>query len=343
MHTNPDTPKRRARGTGSVQQKCGTYYAVWKGRWHKAGVSSHEAERLLEQLRAADTPIEQRLVDSLATGAAERAVADGCSAGQPITFGHFASQFIDTIMAAPSAPGSKPAWVGDQVRITRNTLIPALGDRLMADFEPADAFQYVEARIEGWVPIRPGSRTKKDVCPKTALNELRVLSKICERAKFSGYIAENPCLAISAEAQKQWPHVARSRVFLTRSQLDELLAKTPPEHRVMILLMGRVGLRLGEVLGLRMSSYDPSTKLLKVDQAWTHAREVAPKSARSARSLLLGKDVKRAVEDAIVRAGSIPKRHRLIVPGPAGGFMDPGHWREHVFHPAVAAAVTPVG
>ncbi len=256
------------------------------------------------------------------------------------TFERFALDYLASVDPRVDAGQRKDSWGGDQRQKVLNTLIPAFGLLPIGALARRDVYDYIEARLTGTCPVRPGSRTQTVVSPKAVLNELTVLNQICFAAWEVEYLIANPCETARHWLKKKYPHVARTRVFLEELQLRALLRAAEREEAALFELMGRPGLRIGEVFGLKIASFNPLTDRLDVDMAWSHAREVTPKSTSGRRSLKIGGDVKTAVEAAISRAQGMENPLGLMFPGAGGGHRDPGHWRESVFHPTSPKSAT---
>jgi integrase len=253
------------------------------------------------------------------------------------TVAEFVEAWAEYLRARKDERLLKPETANEYTRIAHNVIAPSLGDREVRSLEAADAWCLAAQRIEGTAPVRRPSKTWQQVSRDRALRELAALRVMLGEACRHGLIQSNPCLGVEAQVRAFYTQKGRPRVSLTRHDCDRLISKAPAAHRTLLLLLSRIGCRLGEALALRIESLDPDTGMLTIDSSWTHAREVAPKSEAGKRDLRLPPSLVAEMLEQCRRVDVPVNRLRLMFPGPRGGFMDPGHWRETVFDPAVEA------
>jgi integrase len=318
---NPtQTQRPRTRGTGSVQFKRragggGTWYAVvfHNGRhvWRKAGPKKADAQRLLNRLLA-----DRDMNNTVAL--------DG---GVPL------SAYAPIFLQKARVQKLKSSTFTDYKRVITNVLVPALGAKALAAIEPADVEELISGRMEGYAPIKAGTRTRRQVSAKTALNEVAVLSALMSSARRDGLVSASPCSGI--EKPK---HDPRPRVVLRESELRRLIAAAAEEHRVLLSLLGYLGLRLGEALGLRLDDFDEKSRELTIERAWRRAALTTPKSEDGNRTLRLSAQMAELLVEHRRTVAGCCNPDGLMFPSRTGGHLDAAHWRVSVFHPAARAA-----
>jgi integrase len=128
----------------------------------------------------------------------------------------------------------------------RTWILPALGARTLVSITPTDVRTLVR-------------RLTEHLAPSTAHHVHGLLSSILRAAVEDGYLARNPA------ARTGPPHGRRSVVRpLSVGQVQALIEATPDRFGIAVLLGAGCGLRIGEVLGLRVSAVNLDKQELRV-------------------------------------------------------------------------------
>jgi len=152
--------------------------------------------------------------------------------------GHLAAGYLARLAARPIPPGR----LEQKRAILRTHLLPFFEKMPLS----AHAVElYKEARL------------RSGLAPKTINHHLAILRELVHFAVTSGNIVVPPIFRNLVVT----PRPARS---LNREQADRLLDCADPEHRPMILLALRAGLRLGELRNLRWENLDPEAGVVRV-------------------------------------------------------------------------------
>lgn len=178
------------------------------------------------------------------------------------------------------AAGWERAQVGSeaQARIIDNALrlhiLPKLGDNPIASVRRSD--------VQGLV-----KELSQRLGPGSVRNIYDVLARIMVAAVDDKVIASTPCRRIALPAM---PDV--EVVPPTVEQVRALAEEVPPRFRAAVVMLAGSGLRIGELLGLRVSDVDFLRRTVRVErQRYQDGRLGPPKSAKSVRTVPLGKVV----------------------------------------------------
>lgn len=274
------TKRRRSPGEGSVYRaQDGWRGAVsWTdpdGRRHRRvvrGATAAEARAKLDELRATIA----------------RARRLGIAVPDPsLTLGAYLAGWIERYR-----PTVRPAtWRTAEMHV-RCYLTPSLGAVPLSRLSIGD----VEAAMASWLrdglPVRPaeptrGRRNAAGVSPQTVRHVRATLRRALADAVRDGLLARN----VASDAR---PPYAPSRpiVYLAPRDLAKLFAATADDDLgTLWVVLGTLGLRLGEALALTWGDVDLAARTLRVRHAL--ARDVAgwriaePKTVRSRRTLPL--------------------------------------------------------
>lgn len=193
----------------------------------------------------------------------------------------FAATWLGSLSVRPSTRRTYDSHL-------RTWILPALGGRTLASITPTDVRTLVR-------------RLTEHLAPSTARHVHGLLSSILRAAVEDGYLARNP-------AARTGPRPARRLVVrpLTVGQVQALIEATPERFRVAVLLGAGCGLRIGEVLGLRISAVNLDKQELRVS-AQLQALPGQPlglrlpKSASSVRTVPLPDTVAAAILEHLCR------------------------------------------
>ncbi|WP_081790224.1 tyrosine-type recombinase/integrase [Nocardioides sp. URHA0032] len=176
-------------------------------------------------------------------------------------------------------------------RITDNALrvhiLPTLGDRKIASIRRSDVQAFVKA-LEA-KEIRPAT----DDLPARTLgagsirNIYEVLQRVLDAAVEDRVIATSPCrrIALPKDHDDEVEIPTVEEVEKVRAALDE-------RWRVIPVVLAGSGLRIGELLGLRVEDVDFLRKTIRVQRQRLQSNQVAPlKSKASRRTVPIGQVV----------------------------------------------------
>ncbi len=147
----------------------------------------------------------------------------------------------------------------------------ALGSRRLAMVRPSE--------VQAWASDRA-----RVLAPSTLRNLVSLLRSIYAAAVLDRLVATSPVVRITL------PRHERQRVVpLTVAQVAALAAAMPPRNRAMVLTQAGLGLRIGELLALRVQDVDFLRRTARVEwQIASGAKTRSePKTPRSRRTLPL--------------------------------------------------------
>jgi len=147
----------------------------------------------------------------------------------------------------------------------RNQILPLLGKTRLNELG-VEAQQIFVNRLSGTV-----SR-------KMLLNVLGTLSSMLKTAQNWGYVCEGVSFNKLVLPQKA---ISRPSVFFTADQVRTILAEAKGWHRVMLAIAAMTGLRIGEILALKVSDFDFERKLLTVHRSVWRGKLSTPKTLTS--------------------------------------------------------------
>jgi integrase len=214
---------------------------------------------------------------------------DGLRRPSPITVADVAREWVATY---PTTKGLKHSTTTAYASIVENYVVPFLGDLRIGDLDVAVLDRYVADRLaEGRAPA-------------TVNRQLNVLSLIVRSARKRKLMRDNPVELVDRprERRRRWRILSPVEVKRVETAFGQLAADTDdPDERVWIeqaqvvfAVVYGIGLRLGEVLGLRWRHVrlaDPEGPTLRVEETFVRNRIDTPKSAASTRTIALGRVV----------------------------------------------------
>ena len=207
--------------------------------------------------------------------------------------------------------------------ILQAALLPTLGDRRLNTIRPIEIQELV-------------ARWSSAVMPRTVRRRYATLSAILTAAVDAELIGRSPCRGVKL------PTAEPARVnIITPDQLAQLLDELPAQYQLTVVLGAALGLRIGEVAGLRRGRIDLDRRLLTVAESIGEAAGAlysrVPKSAAGARTLPLPDRLVALIAEHLERyerAGV----HDFVFTGPEGGPLRPNHFRARVWRPACRRA-----
>ncbi|MEW2317579.1 tyrosine-type recombinase/integrase [Streptomyces bauhiniae] len=184
-----------------------------------------------------------------------------------ITFEKYAKKWEASLIASEAAE-----------RITDNALrlhlVPALGARAMAAIRRND----IQVLFKG---------LSEQLGPGSVRNVYDVLVRVMTAAVEDKVIASSPCRRITL------PSMSDEEVTPpTVAQVEAMARVMPPYIRAAIVTLAGSGLRIGELLGLKVSDVDFKAGTLRVERQRLQSGKIGPpKTAKSRRTVPVGEVV----------------------------------------------------
>lgn len=195
-------------------------------------------------------------------------------------------------------------------------IIPPLGTYPVGALTPSIIRGWHSAMVDA---DRPG--------PVTVAKVYRLLRSMLNTAVEDEILLRNPCVIRGAGKE-----FSPERPMMSAGDVVLLAGAVPSNHRLLVLLGGFSGLRLGEVLALRRHHIDALHQRILVNESAIDVKGVpaatkAPKSEAGRRTVHLAPNLMREVEghlDAFVRAD--PDAH--LFTGVKGGRLRRATWHK---------------
>jgi len=206
----------------------------------------------------------------------------------------------------------------------RNHVLPTFGKAQLAQITQLD--------VRAWV----AGLDAKGLAPATVQKAYQTLGKIMEAAVDGGLIPASPCHKVPL------PKIETEEMrFLSPDEIARLAATIAPRYRAFVLVKAYGGLRLSEMAGLRRSRVDTLRGTVRVaEQAVEvrgHMHFGPPKTRAGRRTVPLPRQVTAELVEHLARY-SEPEDDGLVFPGPGGGPLRAGSWRQRFWRPAVVEA-----
>lgn len=314
----PPAPHPYTRTDGSV---------VWRVRFRDGGHSTSETFDTPEA--AADFA---RLVERVGGTMARRARDAATASPTTVTVAEALESYL-TRVSAHTTPGT----VAEYRRMAARTWLPRLGMLPVAAVN-RDAVADTVAALRT-TETRASRRAGGDpvyLSPKTIRNAHALLSSVLQQQVEGGAILSNPAKGVRMPSDQQR---TREPVFLTRSQVAELIAATKPEQQTFVSFLFGTGLRWGEATALIVGDVDLDAPVpsVRVTKAWKRGGSGyylgSPKSKAGRRSVSLPPSLVEELRPLLSRP-----RDALLFPGRGGKPMSSRWFHVAVWRPAIEAA-----
>jgi integrase len=240
---------------------------------------------------------------------------DPRSASTP--FADVAAEWLD------SNPSKRPSTLARDDVTLRLHLLPPLGNRPIGQITPAE----VQGLVKQWVGERK---------PSSVARDYRTLAAIFNYAVEQEFIARSPCRKVKLPKRSHRPVHVVDADELTR------LSKAMGEYGPMAYVAAVLGLRWGEVAGLRVGRLDLDERVLVVAEQVTRGKGGqiflgAPKSDAGRRTLAMPPALADLLAAHIDERG-ILSEEALLFAAPDGGPLHYGNWYHRVWEPAIESA-----
>ena len=225
-----------------------------------------------------------------------------------------------------SDPSKRPSSLGRDRTIVETRLIPAFGSKSVKAIRHDD----VQALVNLW--------TKDDLAPSTVGRQFTTLQAVMSAAVRSGKIGRSPCVGVRLPSTSP-----RQSLILAPEMVDQLAEKIGEAWGPMVYLGAVLGLRWGEVAGLRVGDIDLDSGLLAVSHQRTRGEhgemvEGAPKSRAGVRTLALPAGLVPMLRDHLAARGlTEDDSGAYVFAGRRGAPLHYSNWRRRVWVPACEA------
>jgi integrase len=246
---------------------------------------------------------------------------EGLRRQKPVTFASFAEEWIG---AYPEAQTLKRSTTGGYRSILNRHLLPAFGLLKLAALDVA--------RLERYVAVK----RKAKLAPRTINRHLNLLHSLLAAAVKRGLLRSNPVEHVDRprEPRRRWKIATPAEIARIERAFTELAAEADDDEerawleqaRVVFLVVYTLGLRRGEVLGLRWASVmlaDPEGARLRVAETWVRHQEDTPKSEAGERTLAIGPRLAVELFDHRARSAYDGDDERVFCNPEKGTAMDP--------------------
>lgn len=243
--------------------------------------------------RRAEEVLRERLVD---------VKRDRLTRARPLRFEEYAREALTTYL---DAKGRRDSTRSGYLAVLEQHLVPYFGRMQLDTIEPVDVDAYI------------AKKRRAGLSAATVNRQLNVLRRVCKLAVRAGKMRVNPVASVEAleepDRRLRWRRLQPEEIGAVARGFDELIVEADRDERpwveqarVVFLVVYGLGLRRGEVLGLRWRSVrlaDPERRpSLSVEAATVRGRDGAPKSTTSRRTLVLDEFLAGELFDQIGRA-----------------------------------------
>lgn len=201
-------------------------------------------------------------------------------------------------------------------------VLPVLGPKLLGTISRADCRAVL-------------AEAQKKTLRRNSLHGIqRTLSAVLSGAVEDGVLQANPAFRLGRHLrQTDEPRVMTPWTREDAKTFLDSVQASCPDYHVLFLTALRTGLRLGELLGLRVGDLDLKARALEVRRSLVNGRVTTPKSGKSRRV-----DVSNGLVAALEAHVKDREAEDYVFQAPEGGLLDGCNLRRRVFVPAVKAA-----
>ncbi len=234
-----------------------------------------------------------------------------------VTFADLAAAWLE------ANPTKRKTTLARDRSVVRVHLLPVLGPVHLGDLRPSHIRACVDRMVD------------RGLAPKTVQTDYGVLRAICSWAVEDDLLARTPCRGIRLPELSK----ATKRNALAADVL-RLADAMPTDYRVAVFL-GATGLRLAEMVGLRVGAVDFLRRTVTVGATINEVDgqfvEGDGKTMAAARTISLPGYVVDELAAHLARTGR-HGRDELVVQAPAGGPLRASNFRMRVYNPALVRA-----
>lgn len=225
-----------------------------------------------------------------------------------------------------SNPGERDGTLARDQSAIDVHIVPALGRRRIGSIRQPD----IQQLVNQW---------SKDLAPKTVSRTYGVLRAMFTYAVSADMLGRSPCRHVNL------PRGVRHKPrFLDQREVAAIVSGVDDRYRLMVWIAAMLGLRWGEIAGLRVGSVDVLARRLMITDAVARdgrGRSVLgpPESQAGIRALALPDALARELAAHIAAMGlTAADGSALLFPSASGSPMSYSNFRQRVWQPAVEKA-----
>ena len=236
---------------------------------------------------------------------AKRARGERVIVNDRTTFAELAEQWLEMKKRSGKRP-LRPRTAAEYRKALDLVLLPRFGKQLLRAIDAEGVAQLIrDLEREGLHAIDPRRRERPLLRP-TIENYLKPLQGTLKLAVRRRLIPHNPFTHLTdderpAASQKKQAHVWSDEELEALLSASERLARKATsnyDYTPLLRLTARLGLRLGEVLGLQWVDFDKNEGVLHIRRQWLVSGQYGPpKTAAGVRSIPLPDDLRRDLID----------------------------------------------
>ena len=217
-------------------------------------------------------------------------------------------------------PAKRPTtWARDEIALRRYVL-PSLGEKRIGSVTSSQ----VQALVNTW---------SKERAPRTVARDYGVLRAVFAFAVERDLLARTPCRGV------RLPAAETKEVRLVQADDVEALAGAMGPYGLMAHVGAQLGLRWGEVAGLRVGRIDLLAQTVLIAEQVTRGTGGRvtvgpPKSMAGRRVLALGAWLAEALTTHLREANTLAVLDAFVFPDAEGGPLDYSNWRRRIWLPA---------
>jgi integrase len=251
-----------------------------------------------------------------------RGVAVDPKAGQ-VPFDAYAADWLTL------DPSKRPSSRARDASVVRNYLAPTFRSKPIAAITQED----IQRAVNQW---------SKKLAPASVGRMYTTLQAIFSTALAADRIAKTPCRNIRLpEGAKPSDAGGRVSHIITPAELDDLVRRVGPNYGAMIEIGAKIGLRWGEIAGLRVGDIDLRNASISISRQRTRGEhgemiEAEPKSRAGVRRFVMPQSLVRAVKTHISNLTNADAQAYLFVTE-RGAPLNYSNWRRRVWEPACQA------
>jgi len=225
-----------------------------------------------------------------------------------------------------SNPAKRGSTYARDEAILRRHVYPNIGERRIGSVSPQD----IQGLIKKWIVAGKA--------PKTVRRQYGVARAVFAYAVLSDLLVRTPCRNVKLPAVDR-----RERYLLSADDVARIAKATGPENEVIVYIGAVLGLRWGEVAGLRVGRLDMLRGTLFVAEQITRSAKGKPesgppKSEAGRRTLAMPVALVDLLAEHLRRRGlTAVDADEFVFVAPDGGSLTYGNWRRRVWVPACEA------
>lgn len=249
---------------------------VWVGRWREDVIEEDGFRRrifksvilgTLEELptkRLAQRELEEKLVAVNNIYACPKI---------NVTFGQFVFRWEELVLKL-----HKPSTQASVKQHLKKWLLPKFGDVVLDDIRPE--------HLQHWVLQVP-------LKPKTVRNIVASFRMVWKSAKDWSYVKHNALEGVRTPSLGE-----QHRPFFTQEQMISIIQETKTQpYKLIMALAAETGMRIGEIIGLRVKDIDFEKQFLHIRQSCWQGHITTPKTRNGIRKLGMSDDLVPLLKD----------------------------------------------